>query len=87
MRNNKTLLKILVDNFDRYFTDCICDTILELYCDRLMSLNEALKLQRFIEKNKPSLRLTSFPYWWEQYSKLPRKRFLNKLLKKYSDEN
>ena len=81
MRNNKTLLKILVDNFDKHFMNCICSTIWELYLAKLISIKEADKIQRFIEKNKPNVKATPSPYWWQINSKLPRKRFLNKLLK------
>jgi hypothetical protein len=81
MRNNKTLLKILVDNFDKHFMNGICSTIWELYYAKLISIKEARELERFIEKNKPNVKVTPSPYWWQINSKLPRKRFLNKLLK------
>jgi hypothetical protein len=81
MRNNKTLLKILVDNFDDCFLYGVCDSIENLFFSGLISYEETDKLQRFIYKNRPKIELQKNSFWWECGSKLPRKRFLNKLLK------
>jgi hypothetical protein len=82
MRDIKTLLKLMRRKLIWYmiFEDCLglCAVSGEMVNNGLMSYEEAVILDAYLEGHKP---IGFWGYWWHPGEILPRYRFLSRLIR------
>ena len=87
MRTNLELWLIVEQNFDILFDGCICDILLDLKDDKLISDEEYQHLKSIMQeyglkrgflRNKEQ----NGVYFWKAYHKKPRKKFIHRQILK-----
>jgi hypothetical protein len=90
MRTKKELLQICLKHFDKHFETSLCLYVHILKREKIITRDEQWLLEELFEANRPRRKKilgVMYPaYWWPEGNERLRLNFLNKLLKKYSDE-
>ncbi len=79
MRNIKSLLKILKEQYCKYPSDGLCSKVKILRASYIITIEESMLLASYIEANKPKNSVGSiFAFYWKGYDVTPRKKWLDK---------
>lgn len=78
MNNRSTLelLKIMLSNID-ILTSGLCGLAKQLYDNGVINVEEAIRIQQYIESQRPS-GFQQYSYWWDRGMITPRKNWLIK---------
>ena len=94
MRSNLELWLIVEENFDELFEDgCLCDILVDLECDSIISNDEFKHLISIIQEYGFKRKFIRYYgqkgiYYWKVGHKKPRKMFIQKqILKAIRNEN
>lgn len=81
-RSIKELLKLMLEH-QHLFKICLCQWNRALYVFNIISMEEHIDLEKYIEKNRPFLSYFRIgPYYWPKYKFEPRIKWIKKHIEK-----
>lgn len=86
MRNEKELLKLMLEHKDRFLSG-LCLWVSEMYMNDIITYQEAVLLQNYINGNRPFWNRFfkgDISFWWKKGQIKPRIKWINKHIKKLS---